>query len=205
MTSRRSVPYPGPGASCVVPQEIWSRTLQELRAYGAAESEGLVFWGGVISSGSIQVTGLYLIGHPPQGGTVRVSGAEARWLLRELCDRDEKLVCQVHSHPGAAFHSGGDETHATSFHAGFLSIVVPRFAHEVSAVTQCAVFEHDGGAFSELSTADVANRLVVEALVTGRPSSDTKRDADVSQDEDKGWLSTIVSNLKQRLIGRKRR
>lgn len=156
---RRSIHYPGRGAIAVVPSELWAQTLEILRAYGRSGSEGLVFWGGVVVGGSLQVTGLYAPAHRPQGLRVRLSQHESRWLLRSLRERDEKLIAQVHSHEELAFHSLGDESCAASFHPGYLSIVVPRFGIGVEQLEECAVFEHDGAGFVELDPIRYAQRI----------------------------------------------
>jgi hypothetical protein len=86
------VPYPGAGATVRVPAEIWQRSLDVLRLYGSVGSEGLVFWGGTVTANTIQVTTLYIPGHEAQGGRVKVTAEEGRWLLRRLKERDEKLI-----------------------------------------------------------------------------------------------------------------
>lgn len=198
VTSRRAVPYSGAGGQFVVPAEIWDRTLATLRAYGAASSEGLVFWGGCVSGEVSQVTGLYLIGHEPQGGRVRASAGEARWLVQQLRVRDEKLIAQVHSHPGEAFHSAGDDRHAASFHPGYLSIVVPRFGREVRDVCDCAVLEFEGACFVQLSSSDLHRRLrILPLFVEMRRQQDRLA-------ERKTWIATFVSSLRRKLTGLRR-
>jgi hypothetical protein len=86
---------------------------------------------------------------------------EARWLLQTLRARDEKLIAQLHSHRWLAGHSPGDDTWATSFHEGFLSIVVPHFGAGVSLPVDCAVLEYRSGQFIGLARAEVARRIQV--------------------------------------------
>lgn len=165
---RRALPYPGAGMRLFLPSEIWQRSLRVVRAYGRQRSEALVFWGGVPLAGGVLVTGLYLPRHPAQGARVRIEPDAARWLLRGLRERDEKLVGQVHSHPDEGFHSSGDDRGATSFHPGFWSIVVPRYGRGVGAVTSCAVHEFDGQGFVSLDAAAIAERVVVTNLTEER-------------------------------------
>jgi hypothetical protein len=168
----RDADYPtAPGYELRVPTEIWAGALRTLGHYGRLDSEGLVYLAGVRAADDVAlVSGLYSLGHTAQGGTVVVEPEEARWLLRTLRARDEKLLAQVHSHPGVAFHSPGDDARATSFHRGFLSIVVPGFARGVSEVSECAVYEFDGLKFTELDPAAVAARIkVCDKQVERRP------------------------------------
>ena len=171
--SRRSDPYPAPGYGVRVPEPIWSAALNELRVYGTLGrdgrgSEGLVYLGGAVAGDEMIVTSLYCLDHAPQGGRVIVTPIEAKWLLRVLRAHDEKLVGQVHSHRGTAGHSRGDDQHATSFHEGFLSIVVPQYGHGITAVSHCAVLEYRDGAFADLTASEVQRRVRVEPYVVRR-------------------------------------
>jgi hypothetical protein len=165
--SARAVPYPPPGYRLRLPDPIWEGALAAVRAYatlgsselGAPGSEALVYLGGVVAGAEVIVTGLYLLNHAPQGDRVVVAPEEARWLLRTLRARDEKLVGQLHSHRGLAGHSPGDDVWATSFHEGFLSIVVPCFGAGVTAPVDCAVLEYRGGRFVSLARAEVEQRI----------------------------------------------
>lgn len=162
-------PYPERGFRVRIPAEIWAQTLDVIRRYanrsaptGREGSEGLVYLSGVPTSTEVLVTGLLELGHLPQGDRVVVTREEARWLVRSLAVRDEKLIAQVHSLRELAGHSAGDDTWATSFHEGFVSIVVPRFGIKVNSVTGCAVLEYQGGAFRDLSPDEVARRILIQ-------------------------------------------
>jgi hypothetical protein len=173
--SLRAVPYPPSGAIVRIPDAIWSHALAVVRDYagrgrerGKHGSEALVYLGGTSVGSEILVSGLYVLNHPPQGDRVVVTPAEARWLLRTMRARDEKLVAQVHSHRGRAGHSFGDDLNATSFHDGFLSIVVPRFGVAVNGLSQCVVLEFRDGGFVELGPAEQERRIKVYAQVVER-------------------------------------
>jgi hypothetical protein len=198
VTTNRNLPYGGPGALLVVPAEIWQRTLAMLRDYGRERSEGLVFWGGVVNAPGAYVTGLYLPRHAADGAHAMLTAEQSRWLLRSLRSRDEKLLAQVHSHPGTAYHSPGDNDGATSFHDGFISIVVPQFARGEPDLGRCAVFEFAGGAFAELAQREIPSRIRLSSFIEDRASPAAA--SEVKQT----WLSTIVSNLKQKLTGWKK-
>ncbi len=171
----RSIPYPPPGYPIRIGDLIWTGGLETVRAYatrgaerGRRGSEALVYLGGVVAGAEVIVTALYRLHHEPQGDRVVVTPEEARWLLATLRGRDEKLVAQLHSHRGFAGHSHGDDAWATSFHEGFLSIVVPRFAAGVSAPVDCAVLEYRGGEFVELTRDEVARRIHIEPVIVER-------------------------------------
>lgn len=197
--SRREIPYPGPGRKLYIPEHIWNQSLSSLSRYRQYNSEGLVYWGGIIGADeSTLVTSLFHVNHAPQGWRVKPESITVKRLLRCLRARDEKLVAQVHSHPGAAFHSPGDDTLAISFHPGLISIVVPNFAAGVTSVQECAVYEYDEE-FSQLSKSDAKNRIVIyqqEIDLAVRPDSSTG-----DQEGDDFWSAL---KLRLRFIGRRK-
>lgn len=201
---RRATPYPGPGAIFHAPVHLWRATIVELRRYASARSEALVLWGGVVGGNHIVVTGLYVLGHSAQGGTVKATPEELRWLLRVLRSRDEKLVAQVHSHPGEAYHSPGDDAHAATFHDGFLSIVAPYFGMKVRDPDDCAVYECEKGCFRRLPQAQVRARVKVWPTVVRR-SDNAGGELATTKVRSAGWLYSLVSSLKQKFIGQRRR
>ena len=171
---RRAINYPGAGCHFYLPQDIWDKTVVALRDYGQFQSEGLVYWGGIVGAADeIIVTSLLKLNHPPQGGCVRPSSKEMRVLLRTLRGRDEKLVAQIHSHPAQAFHSPGDSQHATSFHHGFMSIVLPNFGEGVRSLFDCAVFEFRGS-FEALTYEEISVRFAVQPSVVDLTPSISK-------------------------------
>ena len=100
--SARTTPYPTPSHRVRIPSRIWAVGVETIRDYGASNSEGLVYFAGVVASPQdIIVTAVYRIGHRPQGDSVVVTPAEGRWLVRTLRARDEKLVAQLHSRNSA--------------------------------------------------------------------------------------------------------
>lgn len=178
-TVRRSVPYPGVGSRFYLPLLIWNNTIEALHYYRQYRSEALVYWGGAIGgAGETLVTSLIKLNHIPQGGCVRPKPDEMRALLRTLRARDEKLVAQIHSHPGEAFHSWGDSQHATSFHLGFISIVLPDFGDGVTTLSDCAVYEFRGE-FVALSPSEIADRFLVHDLVVELAPCVVKTEADM--------------------------
>lgn len=161
-TKRRSVPYPSGGQPIFLPQYIWGETLGSLSKYRTKKSECLVYWGGIVgASGEVVITSLLRPNHTFQGWRVQLTSSEMKNLLRTLRIRDEKLMVQIHSHPGDAFHSPGDDDLATSFHSGFLSIVVPNFAKNISLLSQCAVYEYSEAKFVKLTSEQIDHRFII--------------------------------------------
>lgn len=165
MKTRRRITYPGGRVSIYIPDLIWEDTLATFRRYSKASSEGLVYWGGIVgATQELLVTSLLKPNHIPQGGRVKLTDKEAAILVRTLYKRDEKLIAQIHSHSGQAFHSHGDDLYATSFHEGFCSIVVPYFGNGISTISECAVYEYKEG-FQELSQEEITERFKLYTLI----------------------------------------
>jgi hypothetical protein len=199
----RAANYPPAGYSVRIPDAIWCGALDTVREYGTRGyergrrgSEALVLFGGVVAGDEMIVTGLYRLNHEPQGDRVVVTPAETRWLLRTLSARDEKLIGQLHSHRGHAGHSLGDDASATSFHQGFLSIVIPFFGRDVTTPMQCAVLEYRAGTFVDLDENEVACRVQIYAPVTSRAAG-----AEPAKGGARRW-SAFVQRLKS--IARRR-
>jgi hypothetical protein len=174
--SIRSVPYPGVGATLRLPRPLWDEALTIIDNYGrrGRGHEALVYIAGGVCGGDLVATAVYILDHSAQGDRVIVTPEEARWLLQELRRRDEKLLAQLHSHRHESCHSSGDDAHSASFHAGFLSIVVPRFGRGVSNLTDCTVAEYSGGRFIEIAPDQVPNRLRIMESVVHRKLGMTK-------------------------------
>lgn len=201
--SHRATPYPESPATLIVPDHVWRLTLEEIGRYRAHNSEALVFWGGVVLNRTAIVTGLFLPTHSSQGACVALTPEEARWLLRRLRNRDEKLLAQVHSHPGDAHHSTGDDRRAASYHPGYYSIVVPDYGRGVTSIEQCTVHLYGGQDFSPLPNS-VASTLIQVTPTIERPRPVPIKAFIPTPRPRPGWYRWIASKLKQRPIAARR-
>ncbi|PLR75276.1 hypothetical protein CU633_21955 [Bacillus sp. V3-13] len=132
----------------IIPLSVMNTTKRALRVAGRNGVEGLVFWSGVIGEGDVAFIKRAIV--PSRLMASRVHATITEKDLNEiyctLRSHNEFLLAQVHSHPGAAFHSDTDDENAISFKKGFISIVVPFFGQVPFAdLSQCKVYEYDGG------------------------------------------------------------
>ena len=67
-------------------------------------------------------------------GSVTVDSPSVARVVRLAVDRDLQLVGQVHTHPGRAYHSDGDEAGARIAYSGYVSIVLPDYNSNTEAV-----------------------------------------------------------------------
>lgn len=124
-----------------VPSAIIAETLEALREAGNCER--VVLWFGVRDERGVRVDTV----QTPVQEAARDYFSVPRDSILEICRRVAEsggmVAAQVHTHPGAAFHSAADDRWAIVRHEGALSLVVPRFAQhtEVASFLQdCAVY-----------------------------------------------------------------
>ena len=113
---------------------ILAETVACLRRGGMLGEERVVLWLAKASAQpSLLVTEVY---EPAQIAAVdyfRLPPASMQALMRHLRIKRLKIVAQVHSHPGRAFHSEVDDEWAIIRHRGALSLVLPQFAAATTA------------------------------------------------------------------------
>jgi len=111
-----------------------ARTIEVLRAGSERSEERVVLWLAPVSAirepitiaevnVPLQITDVDYFKLPPES---------LRALMTHLRAARLKIVAQVHSHPGDAFHSKADDKWAIVRHVGALSLVLPRFARETT-------------------------------------------------------------------------
>lgn len=102
-------------------------TLDRMRQCGAGRCECQTLWVGPWSDPE-RVTRLV---HPAHSASPVGFQLDTDWLTgfwAELAQRDEGVRCQIHTHPGSAYHSATDDAFPMLSVPGFLSLVIPRFA-----------------------------------------------------------------------------
>ncbi|WP_071074436.1 Mov34/MPN/PAD-1 family protein [Mesorhizobium sp. LCM 4577] len=153
-------------ATVALPQLCVSKIQAHLRAVGQQGYEGMALWAGVQRERHFEVTEAII---PQQrhirtsdGVCVIVPAEELHRLNVLLYKRNLKLLAQVHSHPGRAYHSTTDDAYAVATTVGCLSLVVPNFAREAFDLTRVAAYRLDSEAnWAELSSAALARLITI--------------------------------------------
>ena len=106
---------------------ILTETFQHFRRCGAGRRECQALWISPWRDPAIITTVI----HPrhsanPVGFQLDHNWINALW--DELGATESGIRVQIHTHPGAAFHSATDDANPISFRTGFLSLVIPNFA-----------------------------------------------------------------------------
>jgi hypothetical protein len=110
-----------------VPKAILAETFGHLRRCGDGRRECQALWVGAWRS----PTAITKVVHPRHRANAVGFQLDHEW-INEFWDELGATECgirvQVHTHPGAAFHSATDDAYPISFRTGFLSLVIPNFA-----------------------------------------------------------------------------
>jgi proteasome lid subunit RPN8/RPN11 len=137
-----------------------AETLRHLQSDGALGHEGVVLWLGSRDGDRIRVREVLRPQQEARSDWFRIPSHSMAAIMARLRNENLMIAAQVHSHPGAAFHSRADDEWAIVRHVGALSLVLPTFARFTSVATflrDAAVFVvDDRGTWVE---ADVAKHL----------------------------------------------
>lgn len=120
-------------------------TLDVLRAGGRRSEERVVLW--LARSGAREPTEVVEVYEPDQVAEIdffKLPPESMRALMSHLAKTRRRIVAQIHTHPGMAFHSEADDAWAIVQHVGALSLVLPRFAldtHPQNFLERAKVYE----------------------------------------------------------------
>jgi hypothetical protein len=149
-----------PLAKVSIPADILLATSEALRTYGEDDCEGLVLWLGQRQNDNTMHVEKALV--PPQDSIKSEDGvgyfvtSETLFSLNKyLSESGLRLLAQVHSHPGRAYHSAADDRYCIVTTEGGFSIVVPDFGFGPSDLYQWAVFQLIEGIWEKLSPRQV--------------------------------------------------
>jgi hypothetical protein len=145
-----------------VPSDVVRSVHSHLREAGAAGFEGVGFWAGAAEGTAFQVQAAVVptqFGQRGEDGvSVIIKGDELFRMNVWLHKNRLTLVAQLHSHPGAAYHSSTDDDYAIMTRLGGLSIVVPNFARQPFSLDEAAIYRLtegvDGPEWSHLSPSE---------------------------------------------------
>lgn len=133
------------------------QTIAVLQEGGERMCETVVFW---LGKGET-VDEVY---RPHQSVSIdyfHLPGASMRSLMDYLKRDRRRILAQVHSHPGEAYHSKADDQWAVIRHEGALSLVLPRFAKTATLQnfsTQTATYSLSAqDKWLEVATTDVVS------------------------------------------------
>lgn len=140
----------------VVTAEGMTAITNGLATERAARHEGIVYLLGVVDGSVTLIVGAIRPTARTTAGSFEVSSRSMALVVRTASNAGLYVVGQLHSHPGPAYHSEGDELGAQIRFPGFTSIVVPCYGDTLPDLTGAAVFVIDeDGEFQERDVTDV--------------------------------------------------
>jgi hypothetical protein len=132
----------------VVDSGVVTATWYVLAQFGAIGCEGLALWLGDVRDGVAHASDVLVPDQVPireeDGVGYFVPGETLARLNRELYARGVRLLAQVHSHPGEAYHSTTDDRYAIVTEEGGFSVVVPSFGQH-PPFEECAIYRLERG------------------------------------------------------------
>lgn len=108
-------------------QEVLEEAFEHLRSCGDGRHECVVYLTGPILDAAL-LDGVVHPRHVASPAGYDLDSAAIAELWRKLVESERSIRVQVHTHPGAAFHSSRDDALALVHAPGFLSLVIPDLA-----------------------------------------------------------------------------
>ena len=135
-----------------VSRSLLRESAVTLRSLSRRLRESAILWIGAADDRNARVRGITVPKQFTTADHFEVPLEERLKLAQRLAYSGEKLLVQLHTHPGEAFHSLADDRLALPRHTGALSIVVPNFAAEwIGDLEEASVNYHlGGGVWTEL-------------------------------------------------------
>jgi proteasome lid subunit RPN8/RPN11 len=120
----------------VLPPALLRETIDILRRGGLRQEERVALW--LSTAAQRSPAPIVEVYEPAQIAAIdyfRLPPDSMRALMYHLRSTRRRIVAQIHTHPGRAFHSEVDAEWAIVRHVGALSLVLPRFAATTTAET----------------------------------------------------------------------
>jgi hypothetical protein len=123
-------------SAIILPPALLRKTIGMLRRGGLRQEERVALW---LSTAALRSpTSIVEVYEPDQIAAIdyfRLPPESMRALMGHLKATRRRIVAQIHTHPGRAFHSDVDAEWAIVRHVGALSLVLPRFAATTTVET----------------------------------------------------------------------
>lgn len=112
-----------------IAQSVVAATIERLQAGAQIGHERAVLW---LGRDARRIDEIYEPRQRTRADQFYFDRQSMQMLFAHLREKRLRVLAQVHSHPGRAFHSEADDEWAIVRHAGALSLVLPRFAQEAT-------------------------------------------------------------------------
>lgn len=123
-------------SAIILPPALLRETIDMLRRGGLRQEERVALW--LSTAAQRSPAPIVEVYEPDQIAAIdyfRLPSESMRALMGHLKATRRRIVAQIHTHPGRAFHSEVDAEWAIVRHVGALSLVLPRFADTTTVET----------------------------------------------------------------------
>ena len=135
----------------ILPRRVLDKTLAVLCEYGSRRLESHALWVGTRRNGSFEVRDAWFPEQSRSWCSYTVSEEEEFRINRNLNRNGLIAMCQVHTHPAAAYHSEIDDEGSALSLPGSLSVVVPNYGRARGiGLSGCRVYIFDGRNWSAM-------------------------------------------------------
>jgi hypothetical protein len=141
----------GGAATIRLSDGVVRRSFEVLRECGRSGNECVVYWIGPSTDSVVDV-----IEHPLHRRSPFGYEVDDKWLTNfflGLAKSKRSVKAQVHTHPGAAFHSHTDDYWPVISQVGFISVVIPFFATGVQSLNDAWIGQLGKNGWTELNSA----------------------------------------------------
>lgn len=134
--------------------EVLGHSFEHLRSCGRGHEECVALWIGPNDHAGY-VDEVVAPRHTASAAHYDIDPAWIGEFWLDLATRNRTVRCQVHTHPGRAYHSFRDDAMALVHTPGYLSLVLPRFATgPIGLDGSFLAIRGDDGSWSPLNPAE---------------------------------------------------
>lgn len=113
--------------------------------------EGVAYLLGAVGDGYTLIAAVYSPKSTTTYGSFNVDKLAMAKVMRAAAKNNLQVVGQIHTHPGEAYHSDGDDEGAPIAYDGYVSIVIPDHGMHLPSLEGMAAFVFESGkGFSEI-------------------------------------------------------
>ncbi|MBS0505255.1 MAG: Mov34/MPN/PAD-1 family protein [Proteobacteria bacterium] len=127
---------------------VLALTIEALRRGGRIGQERVALWlAPAAARDPVSILEVYEPEQEAEFDYFRLPPESMRSLLSHLATTRQRIVAQIHTHPGTAYHSKADAKWAIVRHLGALSLVLPRFARSTTPgnfLSEAKIYECTG-------------------------------------------------------------
>ena len=146
----------------LLPRNVLGKTLAVLKGYGDRHLESHALWAGRELGDSFDICSVWFPKQSRSSCSYMVSEAEEFRINKRLNAEGLVAMCQIHTHPAAAYHSGIDNEGSALSLPGSLSVVVPNYGRVYGdGLSECKVYICDGQYWFAMADSEVRQTFQV--------------------------------------------